>query len=329
MSVISRFLVLVVFCVLQIVSWPADAFQKVRVGVLKFGTVNWELNTIKNNNFDKAQGIELEIVHFASTQASRFALQAGDIDFIVSDWLWVSRQRANGKLLAFVPYSSAIGALMVENKSPVKTLADLKGKKIGIAGGPLDKSWLLIRGLAKRDYGIDLKDQTEQIFGAPPLLYKKALQGELDAVINYWHFSARLEANGFRRLVGANDVARLLGANGRISALGYVFSETWAKNNMNAALGFLKASSSAKNLLATSDLEWGRLRELTKAKDDKTFEILKLRFREGIPKRPMVEEQLDTARIYDILAKLGGEKLVGSASQLAKGTFWVFLTDGT
>jgi len=329
MLLFTRFLVLVGLCALQIICSSANAQQKVRIGVLKFGTVNWELNTIKRNKFDKAQGIDLEIVHFASTQASRFALQAGKLDVIVSDWLWVSRQRANGKLLAFVPYSSSVGSLMVMSSSPVKTLADLKGKKIGIAGGPVDKSWLLIRGLAKRDFGIDLKHETEQVFGAPPLLYKKALQGELDAVINYWHYSARLEANGFRRVIGADDAAKLLGAEGRISALGYVFSENWAEKNRNAAMGFVTASSSAKKLLASSDEEWDRLRELTKAKDDKTFEVLKLRFREGIPKRSLAEEQRDAAKIYDILAKIGGEKLVGAASNLIKGTYWTVLTDGS
>lgn len=329
MSLIARLLVLIgLFSVLAVAS-PSLALENVRVGVLKFGTVNWELNTIKRNKLDEAEGINLEIIPFASTQASRFALQAGRLDVIVSDWLWVSRQRGNGKLLAFVPYSSSVGALMVAKDSPVKTLADLKGRKIGVAGGPLDKSWLMLRGLANRDYEMDLKADTTQVFGAPPLLYKKALQGELDAVINYWHFSARLEAKGFRRLIGADEVAIKLGAIGRISALGYVFSENWAKDNMKAAMGFVNASLSAKKILATSDLEWEKLRSLTKAKNETTFETLKLRFREGIPARPLIEEQRDAAKIYNILAKLGGEKLVGSGRQLAKGTYWVVLTDGS
>ncbi|TIN59190.1 MAG: ABC transporter substrate-binding protein, partial [Mesorhizobium sp.] len=101
----------------------------------------------------------------------------------------------------------------------------LKDKKIGVAGGPLDKSWLLIQALTRRDLGVDLSAASDIVFGAPPLISEKAIQGELDAVLNFWHFCARLEANGFRRLIGVNDAAKALGALGPVSALGYVFHD--------------------------------------------------------------------------------------------------------
>jgi len=74
--------------------------------------------------------------------------------------------------------------------SGIKTLADLKGKKIGVAGGPLDKSWLLLQGMAKQEHDFDLKTENEIAFGAPPLLAEKTRQGELDAMLNFWHYNA-------------------------------------------------------------------------------------------------------------------------------------------
>ena len=56
---------------------------------------------------------------------------------------------------------------------PIRTIPDLKDKKIGVAGGPLDKSWLLIQALARRDHGLDLAASNEIVFGAPPLLRKR------------------------------------------------------------------------------------------------------------------------------------------------------------
>ena len=56
-------------------------------------------------------------------------------DVIVSDWLWVSRERGLGAKLTFYPYSSALGAVMVPNSSTIRTLADLKGRKLAVAGG--------------------------------------------------------------------------------------------------------------------------------------------------------------------------------------------------
>lgn len=310
-------------------SLPALAGETVRVGVLKFGTVNWELTTIKRHGLDKKHGFNLEVLALAGDQATKVALQSGEVDMIVSDWLWVSRQRSEGRPYTFVPFSASLGALMVPADSDIHSLADLKGKKIAVAGGPLDKSWLLLRGLTQRRYGFDPAEESEAVFGAPPLLAKKAEQGEVDAVLNYWHYSARLEAKGFRRIIGANDAAMALGAKGPISAIGYVFDEGWAAQKTAAVRGFVQASRDAKELLRTSDAEWETLREMTKAKDDATLIALRDRFREGIPSRPLSEEMADTAEVYGFLAKLGGDKLVGKSKTMAPGTFWPVLVNGS
>ncbi|WP_394890651.1 ABC transporter substrate-binding protein [Mesorhizobium sp. AaZ16] len=299
----------------------ARAAAKVRIGVLKFGTVSWELDTVKHHKLDAANGIDLEVVYFAGEDATNVAMLAGEIDIIVSDWLWVSRQRSEGDDVTLAPYSTAVGAIMVRQESPIRTIADLKQKKIGVAGGPLDKSWLLIQALARRDHGVDLTTANEIVFGAPPLLSEKAMQGELDAVLNFWHFCARLEANDFRRLVGAEDAAKALGASAAVSALGYVFHEKWANDNPDAAKGFVKASAQAKDLLARSDAEWQRLAPIVRAEG---AELEKLRdcYREGIPARTIAEEEADAGKLYRVLAEIGGEKLVGSAPEMAPGTYW-------
>ncbi|MES0151015.1 ABC transporter substrate-binding protein [Mesorhizobium sp. M0012] len=297
------------------------AAAKVRIGVLKFGTVSWELDTLKRHKLDEANRIDLEIVYFAGEDATNVALLAGAIDMIVTDWLWVSRQRSEGGDLTLAPYSTAVGAIMVKEESPIGTLADLKGKKIGVAGGPLDKSWLLVQALARREHGLDLPTACDVVFGAPPLISEKAMQGELDAVLNFWHFCARLEANGFRRLIGADDATKALGASGPVSALGYVFHDQWASDNPDAARGFLKASKQAKDLLARSDDEWLRLAPLMRA-EGKELEKLRDRYRQGIPRRPVAEEAVDAGKLYHVLAAIGGEKLVGRAPEMASGTFW-------
>ncbi|TPI69471.1 ABC transporter substrate-binding protein [Mesorhizobium sp. B3-1-3] len=299
----------------------ASAASKLRIGVLKFGTVSWELDTLKQHKFDTANGIDLDVINFAGEDATNVAMLAGAIDMIVTDWLWVSRQRSEGGDVTLAPYSTAVGAIMVKDASPIRTIADLKGKKIGVAGGAIDKSWLLIQALARRDHGIDLPAVSDVVFGAPPLISQKAIQGELDAALNFWHFCARLEADGFRRLIGAGDAQMALGASGPVSALGYVFHDKWANDNPQAARGFLKASAQAKDLLARSDEEWLRLAPVIRA-DGKELAKLRDRYREGIPRRPVAEEAVDAGRLYRVLARIGGEKLVGSAPEMAPGTFW-------
>jgi NitT/TauT family transport system substrate-binding protein len=294
----------------------------IKLGVLKFGTVNWELDVIRANGFDKAEGVDLQSVDLANTGAVTVALQAGAVDVIVTDWLWVTRQRAEGARFTFVPFSASVGALMLPPDSTVASLADLKGKKIGIAGGAVDKNWLVIRALAQLRDGIDLDSAVDTVFGAPPLLNEEILSGRLDGVINSWNFIAALEAKGYRKLIGVEDAQRELGIRTQVPLLGYVFDEDWAAAHKDDLLGLVRASRKAKELLAHSDKEWERLRPLMKAPDDATFGALRDGFRRGIPARWGEAERDDAARLFDVMAKLGGAELIGKSTELQPGTFW-------
>ena len=308
-----------------LVQQPALA-GSIKVGVLKFGTVNWELDVIKANGFDKAEGLDLEIVDLASTGAITVALQAGAVDVIVTDWLWVTRQRAAGARFTFVPFSASVGALMLPPDSAVASLADLKGKKIGISGGPVDKNWLVIRALAQLRHGIELDTAAEKVFGAPPLLNEEILSGRLDAVINSWNFIAELEAKGYKKLIGVEDAQKELGIRTQVPLLGYVFDEDWAAAHKDSLLALVRASRKAKDLLARSDAEWERLRPLMKAPDDATFTALRDGFRHGIPAHWGEAERADAVKLFGVMAKLGGAELIGKSAELQPGTFWSAVT---
>lgn len=179
-----------------------------RVGVLQFGTVSWELDTIAAHGLDRREGFQRAVTPLAGNDATKVALQADAVDAIVSDWLWVSRQRDAGQDLTFVPDSTAVGALMVPAASPAGSLGDLAGRSIGVAGGPIDKGWLVLRAYARQAYDVELADAASVVYGAPPLLNEKLIQGEIDAVSTYWTFAAKLEAQGYRRLVSFEEAAR-------------------------------------------------------------------------------------------------------------------------
>ena len=204
--------------------------ETVRVAVQKSGTFAWELVVIRAHGLDKQADLSLQVLELASPEAGKIALRAANADIMVSDWLWVSRERSLGAKLTFYPYSSALGAVMAPNASAIQTLTDLRGRKLAVAGGPIDKNWLLLRAWLKQD-GIDLKLEATIVYGAPPLLTAKTLDGEMDATINYWNFCAALEAKGFRRVAGVEDLLPRLGARGRMAMIGYVFDDAWAGAN--------------------------------------------------------------------------------------------------
>jgi NitT/TauT family transport system substrate-binding protein len=306
---------------LAFIASGAMAADRIRVVAQRTGSLAWELDVIKAHGLDKKANLDIDTLELASTEAGKIALKGGSADVIVSDWTWVARERALGDGLVYYPYLSTLGAVMAPAQSPIKDVADLKGRKLAVAGGPIDKSWLLLRALALRS-GLDLKTQATVVYGAPPLLSQKALQGENDATLTFWNFCADLEAQGQKRAIPMDDVLHRLGASGPVALLGYVFDGAWAAHNRSALDRFLEASRQAKDILAASDAEWQRLAPRIGVKDAGTLALYRQRYSEGIPRRPIADEEKDGRALYQILADIGGADLVGPGRELDAGAFY-------
>jgi len=299
----------------------AAAADRIRLAVQKTGTLAWELDVIKTHGLDRKLDLVIEAIELASTEAGKIALKGGSADLMLSDWLWVARERSLGDGLVFYPSSSTLGAVMVPAQSSIRELIDLKGKKLAVAGGPLDKSWLLLQAWARRA-GVDLRKQATVVYGAPPLLTEKALQGEIDATLTFWNFCADLESKGQRRAIAMDDVMKGLGAKGPVAIVGYTFDSSWAARNRSAVDRFLDAARQAKEILASSEAEWHRLAPRIRVSDANALAIYRQRYGEGIVRRPIAEEEADARALYLVLAEIGGAELVGPARQLAAGTFY-------
>jgi NitT/TauT family transport system substrate-binding protein len=300
---------------------PARADDAVRVVAQRTGTFGWELDVIRAHGLDKAAGLAIQVTELASPEAGKIALRGGSADVVVSDWTWVSRERTLGARLVFHPYSSAVGAVMVAPTSAIKNLSDLRGRKLAVAGGPLDKSWLFLQGALMQD-GVDLRTQANIVYGTPALLAEKTLQGEMDATLNYWNICAGLEVRGLRRLAEISDLFPRFGVAGRPALIGYVFNEQWAVRHRDALARFLDVTAKAKDILANSDAEWERIAPLVGIRDMAALKVYRDRYRDGIPHRTIAQEEADARTLYRVLAKLGGTALVGEASELEPGTFY-------
>jgi NitT/TauT family transport system substrate-binding protein len=299
----------------------AGAADTIRIAAQKTGTFAWELAIIRAHGLDKAAGLSLEVRELASPEAGKIALRSGDADIMISDWLWVSRERSLGAKLAFYPSSSTLGAVMVPNASPIKTLADLKGRRLAVAGGPIDKSWLLLQASLQQD-GISLKSDSTIVYGAAPLVAAQMLNGDMDATVNYWNFCAALEEKGFHRIASIQDLVQHFGAKGPVAMVGYVFDEGWANANQDKLARFIDMTRKAKQILTTSDSAWDEIATLTGAPDAATLHAYRDRYREGIPRRRIEDEEKDARVLYHVLAGIGGHDLVGPAPDLDPGTYY-------
>lgn len=300
---------------------PASAADSLRIGLQATGTFAWQLDVIRRHGLAMQAGLDLQISQFASPDAGKLALNSGSVDIAIVDWLWVARARALGSKLLFYPYSTAVGAVMVKGNSPLLRIEDLKGHVLAVAGGPLDKSWLIVQAAA-RQRGIDLKREATLEYGAPPLIAEKLEQGEAEASLNFWNFCARLEAAGYRRILDVRDAEKALGLKQPVALIGYAFSEQFAASHRAELDRFLAAARAADEIMLRSDQEWAALRPLMKAGDERTFKAYRDRTREGIPRRPVAAEAADAKVLFKALVDIGGAQLVGPSRQLDPSVYY-------
>ncbi len=310
-----------------LVAVPASAqpaaLPVLTIGVQESGTVQWEIETIQRLGLAAKHGFELQVRPLADSRAGQIALQAGAVDVILSDFVWVSIQRHAGNDVTMVPHSLAVGGLMLAPDSTMTEVQDLKGTTLAVAGGPVDKSWVVLQAYYNKLTGANLVDDVTVNYGAPPLVNELLAAGRVEAGLNFWHFNARAKAAGLTELLSVADMLTALGVAEQPPLLGWTFTDATAAAKATALIAFLDASFAAKAVLLNDDAAWEPLRALMGAADDATlFTQLRDDYRAGIVTRYQPDRMEAAAAAFALMAEFGGSELVGDTQTLAPGTFW-------
>ena len=305
---------------IALLTTPARAETSVvKIALLKFGTVNWLVDTIQSNGLDEAEGYQLEARSLAGKAATSVAFQSGDVDLFVTDWMWVLLQRDKGADYRFFPYSRALGALMSRKDQPIEDVCALLGSKLGVVGGALDKSWLAVRAYVQQACDEDLADKAELLFGAPPLLSRQLENGSVDAVLTFWPFAARLKAAGAHQILDVEQALATLGVDPAPALVGFVFDGQ--KADLDAIAAFQRSAIAAAEMLRHDDAEWERLRPLMRAKDDAEFITLRDRFRAGIASSWSLQDLEAAKLLHAAMIKAGGPKFAATTGPFDPSAF--------
>lgn len=302
---------------------PARAHD-LRLGLQATGTAKWELAAMQTRGIDAAHGLNLTVRDLADSRAGQIALQAGEVDVILSDLVWVSLQRHHGARIALVPHSLAVGGLMVDPAAGIASLADLAGKTIAVSGSPVDKSFVVLAAAYAELTGRPLGEDAELRFGAPPLVHELLLSGQAQAALNLWNWNARARLAGMVELVGVPDLLEGLGLAQTPALLGWSFVEPEDAAARAAIAAFMAASFETKAALLTDDALWDEIRpDMAVGADDALFAELRDGYRAGIVAQYGPDDVAAGEAYFAVIAAAGGLDAVGGVATLSPGTFWL------
>jgi sulfonate transport system substrate-binding protein len=235
---------------------PASLAQNgesvIRIGYQKYGT----LVLLKaRGSLEKRLAplhVEVKWTEFPAGPQLLEGLNVGSIDFgTVGEAPPIFAQAAGADLIYVgnEPAASAAEAILVPKDSPIKTLADLKGKKVALNKGS-NVHFLLVKLLEKA--GVQYKD-IDPVFLAPSDARAAFERGSVDAWA-IWEpfFAAAQRQTGARVLADGNGVvsnhqfflASRAYANQRADVVSIVLNEVaavdnWARSNIKEAAGAL------------------------------------------------------------------------------------------
>ena len=159
---------------------PAQA-EKVRIGYWSSGVSLGFGAVLESGKFMESQGLEVEYVKFPDVNAPTKAMAAGAIDFAIGASAGSALSVASDGLPMSIILATQVADLdfVVPEDSPIKTMADLKGKKIG--GAPAGSATAAIMSaILEKNYGFAAGDYT-QVPGNDPRLAQFLVQKDIDA----------------------------------------------------------------------------------------------------------------------------------------------------
>ncbi|OGA31076.1 MAG: hypothetical protein A3G80_08400 [Betaproteobacteria bacterium RIFCSPLOWO2_12_FULL_62_13b] len=304
MSWIRAFLILVA---LPALAGAAAAADKVKVVALQ-GTQLFPVKIMQSKGIAAKHGIEMDLSVVASPQASYTAMQTGEVPIGFTGWIVIASLREKGfKLTNVYSMISYTNEIIVKNDSPLKSIADLKGKRVGLFGGPNSATTWLYRLVVQKFYGFDALKDSKIHFGAPPLLMGMMDRGDLDALLLLDPFITRLLETGKYRSIAALGKLWREKTGQSPMLVSVTVDETWAKANPDVVKRFVAAFKEALIYLRDTPEAWT---ELAKGMGIKTDRGVKNMYERTVDNfiirwdKKLIEEQYAyAAELYKILGR--------------------------
>lgn len=228
----------------------AQAQKTVKIGVATSGGTTLPALVISQHKLDEKHGLKIDWVRLDQAGLQKaFALRQFDVSFaqVASDLI---RQRARGDRVKSVYVGIMANVYMLVKKdSPYRTIADLKGRKVGLYSLTSSSTAALVKVLRDK-YKLELRKDFELVVSPPPVLAGLLQKGDLEAMINVDPLVLRLlESGAYRQILDADGEWQSL-AGSRLLVTTLAAWDDYAQKNADEIRRLVRIYKEAVDIIA-------------------------------------------------------------------------------
>jgi ABC-type nitrate/sulfonate/bicarbonate transport system substrate-binding protein len=236
---------------------------KAKIARLAFpALVTMMVDVVKDQGFDRKNGIDLEVTSFSAVAPYYAALATGEVNMSVGGPHVLQKMRNEGVPIKAVLTYAKLSALAVITPDPaIRTIADLKGKSIAADMGSSEYQILSIYGRAQ---GLVFGKDVTVVQAGPPLARTQLAAKRVDAAMT-WEPSATLTLrdNPQYRVILTGDTAWKAIARADGWQLVVVMREDFLRRQPQAVPRLLKMFQDGQRFIQTNTDEADRIVQRT------------------------------------------------------------------
>ena len=221
----------------------ATAQVKVRIGDLAQSLNEIGSRTMIDQGIDRKYGIAAEYKAYPTLDGLFTAIRGKEVDVGFAGWTAIAQFRSKGfPVTTIFPVGRGVTVdVIVPAASPIKSIADLKGKKVGSFAGAAGTATVLFRVITSKFNGFDPGKTGELQFAGPGLLPTLLDKGEIDAAVMFDPLAAKLEGSGKYRSIGNLADAYKAGTGDDFLWIGYSTNDDFMLAEPEALTNFTRA----------------------------------------------------------------------------------------
>ena len=192
----------------------------------------------------ETEGVTVTIHKFYSANERDAAFQSGNLDGTILDYTGAAIQRSGGVPLKVTSQCDGSFVLIASKDSDVKSIADLKGKKLAISRNTIID---FCTDLVLQQAGIPIDDVERVEINKIPLRLEMLRNGKIDATMLPDPFATIALEDGNRNIIDISDL--------NVHVTGIAFHEEVIAQKKDAIQRFYRAYNQAVALLNTEPTE--------------------------------------------------------------------------